>query len=130
MPLTRRKYNELRLFMFASDRNIDTIERLVQLVKNYIGLQKEYVKLDIIDKSVRLLTALILFVVIAVILLGVLTYASFAVFFALAPTFGYPLSFTMIAAFYFLVFILFLIFKKTLIERPLVRFLAKVLMDK
>jgi len=69
-------------------------------------------------------------VVIFIILLGVLTYASFAVFFALAPTLGYPLSFTVIAAFYFLVFLLLLVFKRRLIERPLVRFLSKVLMDK
>lgn len=116
--------------MFSTDRNIDTIEQMVKLVKHYIGLQKEYVKLDIISKTVRIVTALILFVVIAMILLGVLTYASFAVLFALAPYIGYPLAFTLIAAFYFLVFIFLLIFKRSLIERPLVRFLAGVLFDK
>lgn len=116
--------------MFSTDKNIETIEQLVKLIKHYIGLQKEYVKLDIIEKSVRLFTALILFVLIALILLGVITYASFAVLFALAPTFGYPLSFTMIAAFYFMVFLLFLVFKKSLVERPLIKFLAKILMDK
>lgn len=116
--------------MFATDRNIETIEQLAKLVKHYIGLQKEYVKLDIIDKTVRLLTAFILFVIIAVILLGVLTYVSFAVIYALAPAIGYPLAFSAIAAFYSLVFLLCLIFKRSLIERPLVRFLAKILMDK
>lgn len=116
--------------MFSTDRNIETIEQLVKLVKHYIGLQKEYVKLDIITKIVRLLTVLILFIIIAFILLGVLTYASFAVLFALAPSFGYPLAFSIISAFYLLVFIMFLLFKKVLIERPLVKFLAKVLMDK
>lgn len=116
--------------MFSTDRNIETIEQLVKLVRHYIGLQKEYVKLDIIAKTVRLITALIIFAIIAFILVGVLTYASFAVLFALAPSFGYPLSFSMIAGFYLLVFVLFLIFRKGLIERPLVRFLAKVLMDK
>lgn len=116
--------------MFASDRNIETIEQLVQLVKHYIGLQKEYLKLDIIDKSVRLLTGVIIFIIAAIILFGVLTYVSFAVFFALAPKFGYPLSFTMIAAFYFFVFLLLVVFKKTFIERPLVKFLVKIFMDK
>lgn len=116
--------------MFSTDRNIETIGQLAQLVRHYIGLQKEYVKLDIIDKSVRLLTSLILCVVMFIILLGVLTYASFAVFFALAPTLGYPLSFSLIAAFYFIVFLLLLAFKRSLIERPLVRFLTKVLMDR
>jgi len=116
--------------MFSADRNIETIEQLVKLARHYIGLQKEYVKLDIIAKSVRLLTSLLLFVIIAFILLGILTYMSFAVLFALAPSFGYPLSFSLIAGFYFLVFIVFLIFRKVIIERPIVKFLAKVLMDK
>lgn len=116
--------------MFSSDRNIETIEQLVKLVKHYIGLQSEYVKLDIIDKTVRLLTAFILFVFIAIILLGVLTYASFAAVYALAPTIGYPLAFAAIAAFYFLLFMLCLAFKRTLIERPLVKFLTTILMDK
>lgn len=116
--------------MFSTDRNIEIIEQLVKLVKHYIGLQKEYVKLDIIDKTVSLLTAFILFVVIALILLGVLTYASLAVIFALAPTLGYPLATIAVALFYVIVFLLCLIFKRILIERPLVRFLAKVLMDK
>ena len=116
--------------MFSTDRNIETIEQLVKLVKNYIGLQKEYMKLDIIEKTVRLITAMIIFIVIAFIMIGVLTYASFAVLFALAPVFGYPLSFSIIAAFYFVVFILFIAFKKSLIERPLVKFLAGILMGK
>jgi len=116
--------------MFATDRNIETIEQLARLVKHYIGLQKEYVKLDIIDKTVRLLTAFILFIIMAVILLGVLTYVSFAVICALAPAIGYPLAFSATAVFYFLVFLLCLVFKRSLIERPLVKFLAKVLMDK
>lgn len=116
--------------MFSTDRNIETIDQLVKLVKHYIGLQKEYVKLDIIDKSVRIITALILSVIIAMILLGVVTYASFAALFALAPMLGYPLSFTLIAAFYFLIFIILLLFRRSLIERPLVKFLANVLFDK
>ncbi len=113
--------------MFSSDKNIETIGQLVELITHYIGLQKEYVKLDIIDKTVRLITALILLVILSMIALTVLTYISFAVFFALAPHLGYPLAFTLIAAFYFIIFLLFLFFKKRWIEKPLVKFLANLL---
>lgn len=116
--------------MFSTDRNIETIGQLVQLVKHYIGLQKEYVKLDIIEKTVRLITAMFMFVIALVIVFAVLTYASFAALFAMASTLGYPWAFGIIAAFYLVVLVLFLIFRHKCIERPLVRFLASLLMEK
>lgn len=42
--------------MFSSDKNVETIGQLAEIIRHYIGLQKEYVKLDVIDKVVRLLT--------------------------------------------------------------------------
>ena len=49
--------------MLSSDKNVETIAQLVEVLKHYLGLQKEYVKLDIIDKVVRLLTAMALAVI-------------------------------------------------------------------
>ena len=43
--------------MLSSDKNVETIAQLVEVLKHYLGLQTEYVKLDVIDKVVRLLTA-------------------------------------------------------------------------
>ena len=47
--------------MFSSDKNIETIGQLVELVKHRIGLQGEYLKLEITEKTVRLITAILLF---------------------------------------------------------------------
>lgn len=44
--------------MFSTDKNIETIAELIEAVRNYIGLQTKFVKLDVIEKIVRLLTAL------------------------------------------------------------------------
>ena len=41
--------------MFSTDKNIETIAQLIEVVRHYIGLQTKYMKLDIIDKIVRLL---------------------------------------------------------------------------
>ena len=49
--------------MFSNDKNVETIGQLVEVLKHYIGLQTEYVKLDVVDKVVRLLTALTVTVV-------------------------------------------------------------------
>ena len=46
--------------MFSSDKNVETIGQLVEVLKHYIGLRSEYMKLDAADKVVRLLTALII----------------------------------------------------------------------
>ena len=35
--------------IFSSDKTIDHLQSLINEVKKYIGLQKEYVKLDIVQ---------------------------------------------------------------------------------
>ena len=42
--------------MFSTDNNVETIGQLVEVLKDYIGLQKEFVKLDVTEKVVRLIT--------------------------------------------------------------------------
>ena len=41
--------------MFSNDKNVETIAQLVEVLKHYIGLQSEYMKLDVIEKVVRLI---------------------------------------------------------------------------
>lgn len=36
--------------MFSNDRNIETIGQLVEVLKHYIELQKESMKLDVVEK--------------------------------------------------------------------------------
>ncbi len=115
--------------MFSNDRNIETIGQLVQLAKHYIGLQKEYMKLDIIEKGVKLITALILFILFSLILIAISIYLSFALAFAIAPTVGYTGAFCIVAAIYAAVFILFFVFRKKWIEKPLVKFISGLLME-
>ena len=49
--------------MLSSDKNVETIAQLVETLKNYIGLQKEFVKLDVIEKVVHLVTAVAIAIV-------------------------------------------------------------------
>lgn len=75
--------------MFSSDKNIETIAQLVELVKHRIGLQGEYLKLEITEKTVRLITAILLFTLFSLILIAILIYVSFAIVFAMAPSTGF-----------------------------------------
>lgn len=116
--------------MFSTDKNVETIAQLVEVLKHYIGLQSEYLKLDVIDKIVRLFTALAILIVLCTVLFLVLIYLSFAAAFALASFTGMAWAFCIIAAAYLVLFIVFLMFRKRWIEKPLVRFLANILISK
>ena len=130
--------------MFSNDKNVETIGQLIEVLKHYIGLQSEFLKLDVVDKVVRLLTVILggyelreglPVITMTVVLLGLLTltliYLSFGAAFALADLIGsLTFGFCIVAAVYLFILILFVIFRHKWIERPLVRFLASLLMEK
>jgi uncharacterized membrane protein len=115
--------------MFSSDRNIETIGQLVEVLRHYVGLQTEYVKLDVIDKTVRLITILVIGAATSLVMMLALIYLSFAAACAMAPSIGYPWAFCIVAAFYLIVLVILYLFRKPIIERPLVKFLAEMLFD-
>lgn len=116
--------------MFSNDKNIETIEQLVRLLRRYIGLQTEYLKLDAAERIMRMLAALAVLLVTFILLAIMLIYLSFAVAFALASVMGPVAAFCLVAAGYLLVLLLFLNFRHQWVERPLVRFLVSVLLKK
>ncbi len=116
--------------MFSSDKNIETIGQLVETAKHYIGLQSEYMKLDVIDKIVRLLTGIAMLVVFFTVLAFLLIYLSFALAYALAPVTGTVLAFCIVAGIYLLLLVVFAANRKSWIEKPLVRFFANILFNK
>lgn len=114
--------------MVSSDRNIEYIAEFVEELKNWLSLRSEYAKLDIVDKVVRIVTALTLFVVLLLILVLVLIYLSFSVAYALETILGsMALGFLCVSAFYAVLFFLVLLKRHAWIERPLVRFLVGIL---
>ena len=74
--------------MLSSDKNVESIAQLVESVKNYVGLQGEYLKLDVIQKIVRLVTALTLTIVLLLLGIAFLFYLSFACVYWLEPLTG------------------------------------------
>ena len=112
--------------MISSDKNVENIGELFSELKHYLTLQKEYVQLDVIEKTVRIGSALILGVVVAILTLLVLFYLSFATVHWIEPYVGTGWAF---AIFFLVVLLLAILLRKPLIERPLVRFLSETLMD-
>lgn len=114
--------------MLSSDKNVESIAQLVEVLKHYLGLQAEFVKLDVVDKVVRLLTAATLAIVLLLIFIGVMLFFFFGVAHWLSHYVGTTASYLIISAVHLLLFILIIIFRKPLIEKPLVRFLANLLL--
>ena len=115
--------------MLSSDKNVETIAQLVEIVKHYLGLQKEYLKLDVIDKIVRLVTFTALAIIFFLIVVGVVLFCSFALAFWLANYTGTALAFLVVGGIHLLLIIVIFIFRKKWIEKPLVRFLANLLLE-
>ena len=115
--------------MLSSDKNVENIGQLAQLLKKYVELQKEYLKLDVIDKIVRLITALTLTIILLLLGVAVLFYLSFACVYWLEPITGTALAFFIIAIFFLTLLLIVFLNRKTWIQRPLVRFLADVLLN-
>ena len=114
--------------MLSSDKNVETIAQLIEAVKHYLGLQTEYVKLDVIDKVVRLLTRATLAILLFLILIVVLLFASLGLAFWLSKHIGLTSAFMAVAAMHAFVLLLIYAFRRPWIERPLVRYLARLLL--
>ena len=116
--------------MLSSDKNVEHIAQLIEVLKHYLGLQTEYVKLDVVDKVVRLLMAAALTIIFFIIIITVLMFFSFAFAYWLANFIGTALAFVVVAIFHLLFFLTIICFRKSWIERPLVHFLAMLLLSK
>lgn len=115
--------------MISSDENIESIAQLVEAAKRYVGVKSEYVKLDIIEKVVRLVTLAAMTLVVSLLVLLMLIYISFAIAYALAPLTGTVWAFLIVAFAYLLLLIVFVRNRRNWIEKPLVSFLADLLLN-
>ena len=115
--------------MLSSDKNVESIAQLIEVLKNYIGLQKEYLKLNVIEKAGRLVTALTVAIIFIIFGVAVLFYLSFAIIHWMEPITGLGLAYFLMSTVFFLLLILVYLFRKSWIERPLVRFLADTLLN-
>ena len=90
--------------MFANDKNIDNLQQLLAELKKYAELQKDYVKLHLVEK--------------------------FTLAYVLAPHVGGLMaSYGIITGCIILLILLIVLFRKRLIVQPMVNFLANLLLN-
>lgn len=116
--------------MFANDKSIDNLTELFKEVKKYLKLQREYVKLDLVEKLTILLSTLTLIFVL--IILGTMAafYLSFMLVYVLASATGSLVAgYAIIGG--ILILLAFIIYRlrQKLIFQPMVNFLARLFLD-
>ncbi|NPD91339.1 phage holin family protein [Xylanibacter muris] len=116
--------------MLSSDKNVELIAQLIETLRSYLKTQKEYIKFDVTEKTVRLLTAMALAVTMLILVIAVLFYFSFAFIYMLEPHLGTAGSFAAVGGFFLLMLILVILFRKSWIERPIIKILANILLNK
>ena len=115
--------------MLSSEKNVETLTQLIEQLKDYAELQKEYQKLNIIEKVVRLLTVAALALVLFLIGVAVLLFVAFGLASWLSGWMGWTAAFFLVAGIHLLLLLIVVMFRRTWIERPLVSFLANLLME-
>lgn len=116
--------------MFANDKSIDTLEALFKETKNYIRLQGEYIKLDLVQKLTILLSSLMLILVLAILGAMALYYFSFMLVYALESLVGsLTLSYAIVGCTLLIVAAIIYRFRQKLIFRPTINFLARLFLD-
>lgn len=113
--------------MFSDDKNIENLQQLYEDVKKYILLQKEYTKLELVEKLTILISTLIMVLVLVILGMISLFYLLFTLAYILEPLVGgLKISFAIIAGVNILLILLVFFFRNKLIVKPMVNFLANL----
>lgn len=116
--------------MFSSDKNIDNLQQLFQELKKYAEAQKDYIKLELVEKLTILISTLLLVLILITLGIIALFYLSFTFAYVLEPEVGsLTASYAIITACIILLIILITCFRKKLIVHPLVNFLANLFLN-
>lgn len=116
--------------MFANDKSIDNLTELFKEVKNYLKLQGEYTKLDLVEKLTILLSTLTLIFFLIILGTMALFYFSFMLVYVLASATGSLIAgYAIIGGVLILIALVVYRLRKQLIFQPMVNFLARLFLD-
>ena len=116
--------------MFANEKSIDNLEALYKELKNYVNLQREYFKLQLVEKLAIIVSTLLLIAVLVILCSMALFYLTYMLAFALEPYTGSLMgSYAIIAAALAVLAIVAYAFRKRLILQPMINFVAHLFFE-
>lgn len=114
--------------MLSSDKNIESIAQLVEMLRAHALIEGEYVKFDITERLGKLLSGLTLALVAFVLGIAILFFLTFSIVHHLEPLTGLAWGYSIASTFFIVLIILVVANRHRWIERPMVRFMANVMM--
>lgn len=113
------------------NKSTNNLRVLIEGIKRYISLNKDYARLDLVEKLTILLSTLILILILIILGMVALFYLLFALAYILEPLIGGLIgSFLIITALTVLLSIGVYFNRINLIIKPMVRFLSSLFLDK
>lgn len=116
--------------MFSNDQNIERIASFIEEAKRWFELKTQCTRLTLVEKTVSIISALILFLVFGLFATLTLIFLAIAAAVALSHVLNsYVLAFAIVGGAFFLLLVGIIMMRRVLIERPLVCFLVSILAD-
>ena len=106
------------------------MDQIIQELKNYLALQKEYALLTLVEKLSLLFSAVIIFLVILLLAVIGSCFLLVALYAWMSPLFGGVLSALILSGAVLCVIALVYCLREYLIKRPVLRFIARLLLTK
>lgn len=117
--------------MFTNESSVKKIRQLIQEVKIYLELQKDYLKLELAEKLTLIISTLVLIIALVSLGMVVLFFLFISLAHLLAPYVGgLAASYAIIAGVILLVILLIYALRNKIIVNPIVNFLANILVNK
>lgn len=116
--------------MFANDKSIDNLQDLFKEFRKYIKLQGEYLKLDVLERLIILLSTLTLAFILLMLGIMALFYFSFMLVYVLSSaTDSLTSAYAIVGSILIVVAFIIYYFRNHLIFRPMANFLAHLFLD-
>lgn len=113
----------------SDNHSSNSLQGIFESVKKLVTLNISYAKLTAAEKLSLLMSTITFWAVGAAICMLFVLFVSFGVGHLLATTIAHELAYLFIAAFYLLVLVLLVIFRRPLIIDPITRFITKLFFD-
>lgn len=116
--------------MFTKDKDVELISKIVIDAKRFFELRLRHFHLDSVSRLTELFSVLAVTLVIILFLFMTLMVATIAVFLWLRSLLSGMAAFAIITGFYFLLILLIVAFRETLVTTPLSKVIGKIFLEK
>ena len=113
--------------MTNNPEQADNFQQLYEVVKKYVFLQAEYLKVELVEKLTILLSTLLIIMLIIVLAIIASFYLFFSLAYVVEPVVGsLAISFAIISGVYVILIGLLYLLRKQLVITPMVKFLSNL----